>query len=122
MSEFPKTLIYGIDLLNRGEYFEAHEVIEAVWRAEPGEIRVLYQGILQVAVVYYHITRQNYVGARKVIKRAISNLSPFTENTLIDVPEIIRNLNSLDNNLETRHPGKSVDYSQVLLKPVRLRQ
>ena len=122
MPEFPKALIQGIDLLNRGEYFEAHEVIEAAWRAEPGEIRVLYQGILQVAVVYYHLTRQNYPGARKVIKRAILNLSPFTDNKLIDVPEIIRNLISLDNNLEKLKSGKSAEYSQTFLKPVRLRQ
>lgn len=122
MAEFPNALIQGIDLLNRGDYFEAHEVIEAAWRAEPGEVRVLYQGILQVAVVYYHISRQNYLGARKVIKRAILNLSPFTDNTLIDVPEIIRNLNSLDNNLEKLKSGKSAEYSQTFLKPVRLRQ
>lgn len=122
MLEFPKAFIHGIDLLNQGDYFEAHEVIEAAWRAEPGEIRVLYQGILQVAVVYYHITRNNYGGARKVIKRAILNLSPFIDNALIDVPEIIRNLNSLDTSLEKLKSGKSAEYSKAFLKPVRLRQ
>ena len=39
MSEFPNALLQGLELLNRGEYFEAHEAIEAAWRAEPGEIR-----------------------------------------------------------------------------------
>ena len=81
-SDFPTIFLRGLELLNHGEYFEAHEVIEAAWRAEPGEIRQLYQGIFQVAVVYYHVTRQNYYGARKVIKRAISNLSPFTDQYL----------------------------------------
>ena len=81
--ELPDAFLHGLELLNRGEYFEAHEAIEAAWRAEPGEIRQLYQGILQVAVVYHHVTRHNYNGARKVIQRAISNLSPFMEIVII---------------------------------------
>lgn len=59
----------GIALFNRGNYFEAHEELELAWRAESGQIRDLYRVILQIAVGYYHLTRRNYRGARKMFLR-----------------------------------------------------
>jgi hypothetical protein len=97
--DLPDIFLHGLELLNRGDYFEAHEAIEAAWRAEPGEIRRLYQGILQMAVVYLHITHHNYFGARKVIRRAISNLTPFRELVFFDIPGLINNLEIIDSRL-----------------------
>ncbi len=120
--ELPDAFLHGLELLNRGEYFEAHEAIEAAWRAEPGEIRQLYQGILQVAVVYHHVTRHNYYGARKVIRRAISNLSPFMEIVLFDIPGIINNLEIIDSRLLVIGSNKAETINPELLLPVKLRQ
>ena len=63
----------GLRLFNAGEYFEAHEALEDAWNAEPGKVRELYRGILQIAVVYLHITRGNYNGAVKVYARSLKN-------------------------------------------------
>jgi hypothetical protein len=60
----------GLRLFNAGEYFEAHEALEDAWNAEPGKVRELYRGILQIAVVYLHVTRGNYNGAVKVYGRS----------------------------------------------------
>ena len=60
----------GIKLFNEGKYFEAHEHLELAWKAEPSPKRYLYIGILQAGVAYYHIQRQNYRGALKVIARS----------------------------------------------------
>lgn len=60
----------GLRLFNAGHYFEAHEALEDAWNAEPGKVRELYRGILQIAVVYLHITRGNYAGAVKVYGRS----------------------------------------------------
>ena len=77
--------VEGIRLFNRGEYFEAHEALETAWRAEPGPIRDLYRGILQIAVAYLHITRDNYAGAIKVYGRSQKWLRLW--------PEICRGIN-----------------------------
>ncbi|MBE3144354.1 MAG: DUF309 domain-containing protein [Planctomycetes bacterium] len=58
-------VVEGLRLFNSGEYFQAHEVLEDVWREERRPIRELYRGILQVAVAYYHLNRGNLIGARK---------------------------------------------------------
>jgi len=60
----------GLRLFNAGEYFEAHEALEDAWNEETGRVRDLYRGILQIAVVYLHITRGNYNGAVKVYARS----------------------------------------------------
>lgn len=65
----------GIELFDRGEYFEAHEELELAWRAEPGPVRNLYQGILQIGIAYLHIQRGNYRGARKMFNRAKATLA-----------------------------------------------
>jgi predicted metal-dependent hydrolase len=69
----------GIRLFNRGAYFEAHEALEEAWRAEQGPIRELYRGILQIAVAYLHITRNNYEGAIKVYGRSLKWMKAWPE-------------------------------------------
>jgi len=34
----------GVEEFNRGEFYECHETLEALWLAEPRPIRGLYQG------------------------------------------------------------------------------
>jgi predicted metal-dependent hydrolase len=69
----------GILLFNQGKYFEAHEELEAAWKEEAGSIRRLYQGILEAAVTYLHITRGNYAGAVKVYGRSMRWLKDWPE-------------------------------------------
>ena len=63
--------IAGMKVFNAKHFFEAHEELEIAWKEEKGEVRNLYRGILQVAVVYLHIERGNYNGAIKVYDRCI---------------------------------------------------
>jgi hypothetical protein len=67
----------GLDLFNRGMYFEAHEELEAAWRAERGPIRELYLAILQIGLGYLQIQRKNYQGAVKMFRRCKRWLEPF---------------------------------------------
>ena len=69
----------GIELFNRGEFFDAHEVLEDVWRAAPEGERKFLQGIIQVAVALYHHGNGNSVGACSVLRRAFRNLSRYPE-------------------------------------------
>ena len=69
----------GIDLFNRGEFFDAHEVLEDVWRAAPDEEKKFLQGLIQVAVGLHHYSTGNKVGARSLLARADRNLSSYPE-------------------------------------------
>ncbi|GAP10564.1 uncharacterized conserved protein [Bellilinea caldifistulae] len=67
----------GIELFNKGEYFEAHEALELAWREEPGPVREFYRGILQIGVAYHHILNGNYRGAVKMFNRAKKWLAAY---------------------------------------------
>lgn len=69
----------GIRLFNRAEFFEAHEVLEDVWRAAPHAEKKFLQGLIQVAVALYHFRNGNLAGARSVLRRAFRNISLYPE-------------------------------------------
>jgi hypothetical protein len=69
--------VMGIALFNEGKFWHAHEALEEAWKCEPGAVRHLYRGILQIGVAYFHLQRGNYVGGLKMYQRAQRWLDPF---------------------------------------------
>jgi uncharacterized protein len=67
----------GLTLFNSAHFFEAHEVLEDVWRPAPQPERKFLQGLIQVAVALHHYSRGNRVGCRSVLERAHRNLSAY---------------------------------------------
>lgn len=70
-------LLRGIEQFNRREYFEAHETLERIWKAETHPVRTLYKGILQVGVGCYHLLRGNYRGALMKLQSGADYLEAF---------------------------------------------
>ncbi|KRD14293.1 hypothetical protein ASE48_04565 [Mycobacterium sp. Root265] len=75
-----QTLRYAQDLLDRGQAFGAHEVLESAWKDGPDEERALWQGLAQLAVGITHVQRGNRSGAASLLRRASGRLR------LIDLP------------------------------------
>src|SRR5882724_2281502 len=65
----PPQLLDGIAQFNRGEFFEQHETLELLWRAERRDVRYLYQGILQIGVAFHHLRRLNHHGTIYMLTR-----------------------------------------------------
>jgi hypothetical protein len=49
-------------------FFEVHEVLEAVWQRAAGETRQALQGLIQIAVAFYHLAGGNLRGARQLLR------------------------------------------------------
>src|SRR6202035_1492595 len=73
----PPKLLEGIAQFNRGEYFEQHETLELLLRAEPRDVRRLYQGILQIGVAVHHLPPSSHHGAVCMLTRGSGYLAPF---------------------------------------------
>ena len=68
---------HGLELARRGEFFQAHEAFEAVWRrAEAGE-RDFYQGLVHTVVAWLQAERQNEVGSERQLEKARRRLTPY---------------------------------------------
>ncbi len=64
----------GRILFNGGQYYEAHEIWEDLWRLTSGTLKVSYQGLIQAAVGMHHLSNLNEAGAAGQLHKAIRNL------------------------------------------------
>ncbi|MEU1985164.1 DUF309 domain-containing protein [Nocardia sp. NPDC019395] len=72
-----EALAFAQQLLDQGLAFNAHEVLESVWKNGPESERMLWQGLAQYAVGLTHIQRGNRKGARTLLQRAIERIQAF---------------------------------------------
>jgi predicted metal-dependent hydrolase len=86
-------LAAGLAQIERGEYFEAHETLEDVWRAaEPAE-KDFFQGLVHVAVAWYQAGRGNRTGCERQLEKAARRLGPFApEHRGVDVAAFLRSV------------------------------
>jgi len=69
----------GISELNSGFFFECHDTLEDLWAGVRGPSRDFFQGLIQVAVGCYHLTRDNPTGARRLFERAMGRLEAYPD-------------------------------------------
>lgn len=73
----PSGLLAGIELFNQRQFFDCHEILEDTWRADRDPVRLLYQGILQIGVGFYHLGNGNWRGAAALLTRGIDKVQRF---------------------------------------------
>jgi hypothetical protein len=61
----------GLEAYERGDFFEAHEILEPAWMgtADPGE-RDLLQGLIKLSAAFVHSARSNPIGIAKNLRGA----------------------------------------------------
>jgi len=117
----PPELLRGVEQFNDREYFECHETLELIWRAEPGPIRTLYKGILQVGVGCYHLLRHNYHGATVKLQSGADYLEPFAPRCMgVEVGRLIADARRLRAELVALGPERFEEVDLALLPIVRL--
>ena len=97
--ELPPEYVSFFQLFNQAKYFEAHEVLEDLWRKEKGENRRFYQGLIQIAAALVHLQRGNKTGALNLYQKARTHLECYpsfylgvnVSMILQDVPHAIEN-------------------------------
>ena len=58
-------------LFSEERYWEAHSVLEDLWRASTGERRIFFQGLILIAAAMVHYQRDNLEVARRIYAKAI---------------------------------------------------
>ena len=75
-------LVRGIELFNCMEFFECHEVLEELWNQQSLPEKEFTQGLIQIAVGFYHLRRDNFEGANKLLARGTTRVGKFPPNYL----------------------------------------
>jgi len=117
----PLQLLEGIAQFNRGEFFEQHETLELLWRAERRDIRYLYQGILQIGVAFHHLRRLNHHGTVYMLTRGPRYLAPFAPRCQrVDVAALLGDAATALQAVERLGPARLAEFDWNLVPRVRL--
>jgi predicted metal-dependent hydrolase len=73
---------HGIELFNQAEFYDAHEVLEDVWRASADPEKLFLQALIQTAVALHHHSTGNVIGCQSLMARALRN---FTDIRTVSV-------------------------------------
>ena len=74
---YPPSYLEFIHLFNERLFFEAHEVLEGLWRVEKGRRRDFFQGLIQLAAFFVHLENNNLPGAERLLVTASAYLKPY---------------------------------------------
>ena len=67
----------GIDEFNQQAFYACHDTLEAIWMEAEFAEKAFYQGILQIAVGFYHLGNLNWRGSAILLGEGINRLRPF---------------------------------------------
>ena len=109
----------GLQEFNRGEYFEAHELLELAWNEDRSPARELYRAILQVGVAYLQIERLNYNGALKMFLRLRQWIDPLPSPCRgVDVARLRQDARQVHQALLALGPDRIATFDCSLFQPV----
>ncbi len=81
----------GVREFNAADFYASHDTWEDVWMDVRGAERPFFQGMIQLAVGYYHLTCENYAGAEHLFTRGIRKLTAFTPaHRGLDTADLVR--------------------------------
>lgn len=111
--------IKGLETFNHRDYFEAHELLEEAWNADGSAGREMYRAILQVAVAYLQIERENYHGALKMFLRVRQWIDPLPRQCRgVNIERLRDEAKQVYEQLVSLGPERISDFDFELLKPV----
>ncbi len=113
----------GLDKFNRGEYFEAHDLLEIAWKEDQSPGRELYRAILQVSVAYYQILRGNYNGAAKMFLRMRKWLDPLPDICRgINIRKLRREARAVHQELQRLGAERILEFDTSMLRRIEFQE
>ncbi|MBI3797485.1 MAG: DUF309 domain-containing protein [Deltaproteobacteria bacterium] len=101
----------GVLLFNHQLFFEVHEVLEAQWVKESGAERRFLQGLIQIAVAFYHLGNHNLRGALSLLHDGGEKISPYQPIFLgIEVQDLLTELETCRNELLQLDPERLASF------------
>ena len=108
------SLYEALNLFNSHKWYEAHDAFEEIWNSVDGDERQIIQGILQVSVSQFHLSKGNLNGATILLGEGLGRIKTRTKINLgIDLDEFCRCLESLLKKLQYEENLNEKDKPQL---------
>ena len=100
---FKDSFEIALDLFNQQKWYEAHDAFEDIWNTLDGDERQIIQGILQVSVSQFHLSKGNLNGATILLGEGLGRIKNRTNINLgIDLKSFCKCLEELLRKLQYR--------------------
>ena len=76
------SLSIALNHFNNHEWYEAHDAFEEIWNSVDGDERQVIQGILQVSVSQFHLSKGNLNGATILLGEGLGRIKNRTNINL----------------------------------------
>ncbi len=71
---FDDNFFNALNLFNNQKWYEAHDAFEEIWNNLDGDERQIIQGILQVSVSQFHLSKGNLNGATILLGEGLGRI------------------------------------------------
>ena len=93
---FEDSLFTALKLFNNHKWYEAHDAFEEIWNSVDGDERQVIQGILQVSVSQFHLSKGNLNGATILLGEGLGRIKTRTNINLgVDLESFCKCLENL---------------------------
>ncbi len=114
---FEDNFLEALNLFNNQKWYEAHDAFEDIWNTLEGDERQIIQGILQVSVSQFHLSRGNLNGATILMGEGLGRIKNRTNIDLgIDLESFCKCLEELLRKLQYKEVLKENDKPYLVRK------
>ena len=89
----------GVLAFNEKRFYDAHEYWEDLWVNHKLKDAKFIQGLIQLAVSYFHLFNQNLNGARSMIRKSRGKFDSFETVRGINVLDLIEEIKRVDEHM-----------------------
>ena len=117
IKSFQDSLSIASNLFNDQKWYEAHDAFEEIWNSLDGDERQVIQGILQVSVSQFHLSKGNLNGATILLGEGLGRIKSRTKINLgVDLESFCSCLENLLRKLQYKETLNESD--KPFLKPL----
>ena len=110
INNFEDSLLVALNLFNNHQWYEAHDAFEEIWNSVDGDERQVIQGILQVSVSQFHLSKGNLNGATILLGEGLGRIKTRTDINLgIDLESLCLCLEDILNKLQNKETLNEID-------------
>ncbi len=114
-----EALAKGVREFNSWRFYDCHETLEDVWRAESSDLVDFYQGIIKVAAGFHHLLRGNHKGTVNLLGHALTLLEPYRPSCLgLNVQRLIDEAGACYQRLRELGPKRLSEFDRSTLPQI----
>ena len=117
IKSFEDAFFDALNLFNNQKWYEAHDAFEDIWNTLDGDERQIIQGILQVSVSQFHLSKGNLNGATILMGEGLGRIKNRTNIDLgLDLDSFCKCLEELLRKLQYKEVLNENDKPSLLIK------